>query len=226
MKAALFSLATILSFVAMPLVHATRAVPVVKADIRVLGPAGQAMIFYADPSSNQIVLMNCGADYPIPLDHRDDCQGPTVSFSKAEFKKLLKETFLALPEDQAATPFTIDEEKTYKYGPGVNVNQNQREITELQDLISRIDFFLKNGAGSWAQYDKDRAAQRVTTLQNEIQMSTNLPAVRQKVEAFLDDVIQKTVDAKTFFKVADGRDGQTAVFQILLQIFKSYGRQT
>jgi hypothetical protein len=191
-----------------------------KADVRVMGPGGEVLVYYKDGSD--IVVKNCGKDYP-RVTEQSDCKGTENRVPVGVFKQVLRSQFLIGSADKLK-PMTAEELKAYGSADKSGTEKLQAQEKELDAKLASIKEFLAEGAGGQTQTDKDATEKLLKDVRAQLELGKANGAAVEKVNNLINDIVDNKIsDSRTLHKVADGRDGDQAIFNLLQQFDASKG---
>jgi hypothetical protein len=211
MVSAIGTISTATAFAQNPLPH--------KADERVMGPGGEVMVYYKD--GNDIVVRNCGSDYP-NVNQRSDCKGAENRIPGSVFKEVLRSEFLVGNADKL-NPMTKEEVEAYRSADMGGLEKLQVGKKELDAKLTRIQGFLNKGLGDRAKPNKEATETLLAQVRAELAKGKANGDAVKKVNALIREIVDKISDENTLHKVADGRDGDQAIFNLLQQFDASKG---
>jgi len=191
-----------------------------KADVRVMGPGGEILVYYKDGAD--IVVRNCGKDYP-KVEQRSDCRGTENRIPDGVFKQVLRSEFLVGNADKLK-PMTKDELEAYRSADMSGLEKLQAQEKELDTKLARIKEFLDQGAGDQAKQDQAATEKLLAEVRAQLAKGKANGAAVKKVNDLINEIINKIADSKTLHKVADGKDGDQAIFNLLRQFDASKGQ--
>lgn len=199
------------AFAQNPLLH--------KADMRVMGPGGEVLVYYKD--GTDIVVRNCGRDYS-SVSQRSDCKGTENRVPVGVFKQVLRSQFLIGNADKLK-PMAAEELKAYRSADAAGTEKLQAQEKELDTKLARIQAFLADGAGGQARADKEATEKLLADVRAQLERGKASGAAVKKVNSLINEIVNKIADESTLHKVADGRDGDQAIFNLLQQFDASKG---
>jgi hypothetical protein len=117
---------------------------------------------------------------------------------------------------------TKDELEAYRSADMNGLKRLQGQEKELDAKLTRIKDFVSRGAGDKAKQDQADMEKLLADVRAQLAKGKAKGAAVKKVNDLIDEIVNKISDS-TLHKVADGRDGDQAIFNLLQQFDASKG---
>ena len=183
----------------------------------IVAAGGEVMIYYRD--RNDIVVRNCGSDYPV-INKRSDCTtvGQENRVPVAVFKSALQFEFLISDADKLK-PLTADEVKAYRQADSGQLNQLlDQQKKELDAKLARIQDSIKNyGRDSKTGQDLASTTKLLADVKKELTTAQGGAAAIQKVNELIDDIVDKKIAFQKLTSVSSALASDQAVYTLLKQ---------
>jgi hypothetical protein len=183
-------------------------------DISVVGPGGEVIIYYKD--GNDIVVKNCGTNYPV-IKNRSDCQGggPENRVPVSVFKHALASEFLLSDADKLK-PLTPAEAKAYRQHDSGKVDALTQQKQVLDAKMARIQAFIQQyGADSKTSQDQANTQKLLNDVRGQLASVSGGGAAVQKVNAIINDLVDKQIASSTITSVSSARQSDQAAYTLL-----------